>query len=280
MYNNKKGFLSGGIMMKSKKIICCVLFFITCATLSARKKAIIVGATSGMGRQLTKELSQEYDVGLAGRRMHLLESLQKEIKTKSFIKQIDVTQHQQARDSFAELMEEMGGLDLFVVTVSAFMEMTSSSMHDYKKLFDVDIVGTVNLTEYVKTFFEEQKSGHIVLFSSIDGLRGTALSPVYSATKSFIYTYAQGLRNYMKQNDVPVFVTTIVPGWVDNERAEFSAMDGTFWVASTKKAAKQIFTAIKNKKKVAYITKRWWWFALMLKLLPDCIYNASWWPYR
>jgi len=44
--------------------------------------------------------------------------------------------------------------------------------------------------------------------------------------------------------------------------------DGLFWVAPVEKAAKQIVSAIQSKRKVAYITKRWWGIAMALKLLP------------
>jgi len=46
------------------------------------------------------------------------------------------------------------------------------------------------------------------------------------------------------------------------------------------KAAKQIFNAIKKKKKVAYVSKRWRLFAWLMQTIPDCIYNASWWKIR
>jgi short-subunit dehydrogenase len=51
-------------------------------------------------------------------------------------------------------------------------------------------------------------------------------------------------------------------------------MPGTYWVASTEKAANQIVEAIESKKKVAYITKRWELISLLLKIVPDRVYNA------
>ena len=68
-----------------------------------------------MGRQVAKMLSKDYDVGLVGRRLNLLESLKSEIPTKSYIKQINVTQTETAIQKLFELIEEMGGLDLTVL---------------------------------------------------------------------------------------------------------------------------------------------------------------------
>ena len=48
--------------------------------------------------------------------------------------------------------------------------------------------------------------------------------------------------------------------------------DGLFWVAPLEKAGKQIYKAIQKKKKVAYITRRWQFVALILKLIPRTVY--------
>jgi short-subunit dehydrogenase len=62
-----------------------------------------------------------------------------------------------------------------------------------------------------------------------------------------------------------VFITDIRPGFVDTAMA---LGEGIFWMVSLEKAAKQIYTAIKKKKRVAYISKRWRLIALFLKIAP------------
>jgi len=49
--------------------------------------------------------------------------------------------------------------------------------------------------------------------------------------------------------------------------------DKLFWVSSVDKAVQQIYTAIKKKKKIVYVTKRWIIFAIILRLLPRWIYD-------
>ena len=85
-------------------------------------------------------------------------------------------------------------------------------------------------------FFEKQKSGHLVGISSISGLRGSGYCPVYSGAKAFISRYLEGVRNKMIQNKIPVYVTDIMPGWVDVEHTTFSEIPGTYWVATLEKA--------------------------------------------
>ena len=61
-----------------------------------------------------------------------------------------------------------------------------------------------------------------------------------------------------------------LPGFVDTDMAKG---EGQFWVASVDKASRQILNAIKNKRKIVYITKRWRLIAVLLKLLPRQIYD-------
>ena len=80
-----------------------------------QKKAIIMGASSGIGKELAKILSREgYIVGLAARRTDLLGGLQKELPNKSLIKQIDISKLEDAEMKFKEMISEMGGVDLVV----------------------------------------------------------------------------------------------------------------------------------------------------------------------
>jgi len=82
--------------------------------------------------------------------------------------------------------------------------------------------------------------------------------------------YLQGLRQKAGKLKLPIYITDIRPGYVDTAMAQG---DYLFWVLSVEKAAYQIFRAISRKRKVAYITSRWSVVGLVMKLLPDWIYN-------
>ncbi len=105
--------------------------------------------------------------------------------------------------------------------------------------------------------------------SSIAAIRGGE-APSYNASKAFVSNYLQGLCYLNAKSKNNVVVTDIQPGFVDTAMAQG---DGLFWVASPQKAAAQIFTAIKKKKRHAYITKRWRLIGWILKILPDFLYN-------
>lgn len=81
------------------------------------KNAIVIGATSGIGKELAKILSQHgYIVGLAGRRTHLLDELRNELSNNSFAKHIDISQTDKAIKQLEELIAEMGGADVIVIS--------------------------------------------------------------------------------------------------------------------------------------------------------------------
>jgi short-subunit dehydrogenase len=65
-----------------------------------------------------------------------------------------------------------------------------------------------------------------------------------------------------------IYVTDVRPGFVDTEMAKG---DGLFWVSPVEKAAEQIYTAIKQKKNTAYISKRWKLIGYLLKIIPYSI---------
>jgi short-subunit dehydrogenase len=80
----------------------------------------------------------------------------------------------------------------------------------------------------------------------------------------------EGLRQKANKLNKQIYITDIRPGLVDTAMAKG---DGLFWVAPVNKAVTQIYQAIKNKKKVAYITKRWCLIAFLFKIMPRAIYE-------
>ena len=119
-------------------------------------------------------------------------------------------------------------------------------------------------------YFLKQKKGQIAVTSSIASIRGNSLTPAYNASKAYVSSYIEGLSIKMYKQKLPIYLTDIQPGFVDTAMAQGN---GTFWVAPVEKAAKQIYKAIKNKKRRVYVTKRWWIIAQILKIVPYCIYK-------
>ena len=233
------------------------------------KKAIIVGATSGIGRELAKVLSiNGYIVGATGRRLNLLKNLKEELAAQIFIKEIDVTK-QSALSELQSLIDEMDGVDLIVISAGTGSLEPNLPWNKEKETIETNVLGFGAIANIAYHHFIKKNSGHLVGISSIASIRGGE-APAYNASKAFVANYLQGLRYLVKKNNKNITITDIQPGFVDTAMAQG---EGLFWVATPEKAVDQIFTAIKKKKNHAYITKRWRLIAWVLKILPDFIYN-------
>lgn len=245
---------------------------------SKPKRAIVIGASIGMGRELSKMLAADgYIVGMTARRVGLLEETQQEIPTETHIAYMDASKPEEAVEQLNALIDQMGGLDLLVIAVTGFWDCDFDDRAWEKSLsvLTVDVVGFFALARTGLNFFEDQGYGHLVGFSSIDGLHGNAACQAYSASKAFCSRYLEAERNKFIQKNMPVHVTDICPGWVNSKGdVDFSAMPQAYWVESLDDATKEIFEAIKNKEHIAYITKRWQKVAELLAIIPNDLYNA------
>ncbi len=233
-------------------------------------KAIVIGASSGIGRALALVLGENgYEVGLSARRTELLQVLQKEMKTKTWTKRIDVSKPEEAKEIFAELVEEMGDVDLVVVNAGIICNNRDFEWTKEKSTIEVNALGFAAMAHSAMEYFLKKGNGHLVGISSVSAIRGEGDSPSYSASKAFASNFLEGLRVKAFVEKKKICVTDIQPGWVETAMAEG---EKTFWMATPQRAAAQIFSAIKNKKAHAYITKRWRFYAWLLKLAPRWAY--------
>ena len=233
-------------------------------------KAMIVGASSGIGRELARVLaSHGYALGLAARRLELLEEFKQELSVDVVVQRMDIADPEAAMDAFRRLVNAMGGVDLVVISAATGDSNRDLEWSQEQQIIATNVAGFVAMASTAFRHFAEQGAGHLVGISSIAALRGARHAPAYSASKAFVSIYLQGLRHKAAKAGLPVTITTIMPGFVDTPMAK----DGTFWVAPVHKAARQIYNAIRRKKRHAYVTKRWRLIAWLLRLLPDFIYN-------
>lgn len=273
-------------MSRVINLIFLLLIGITSAQAIYTKNAIVIGASSGMGREIAKRLSKQgYTLGLAARRTPLLESLQKELVGPSYIKQLDVSRSG-ARAQLRELIAEMRGLDLVVISISSYLDNRNSVSPDEKdysynaktiwaekeRILDVDAKGFIAMADVALDFFIQQNHGHLVGISSTSGLRGSASSPEYSGAKACISRYMEGMRNAMKRDKINVYVTDIVPGFVAVEHSPLGEDPNAYWEITVQEAVQAILEGVRRKKSVVYVPSKVWLLNL-LNYLPDCLYQ-------
>jgi len=234
------------------------------------KKVIIIGATSGIGRELAKLFAaNNFLVGITGRREGLLDELQKEFPANIFTECFDVTGNQNIH-CLESLINKLGGLDILIYN-SGFGDTSKTLDWEIEKqTTQINVNGFVEIATYAFNYFSKQGHGQIVATSSIASNRGNSWAPAYSASKAFMSNYMEGLHMKAFRGKLNIAITDIQPGFVKTKMAKGN---GQFWVVPVKKAVSQIYTAIEKKKHKAYVSKRWWLIAKIMKLLPYRIYK-------
>jgi short-subunit dehydrogenase len=235
------------------------------------KKAIIIGATSGIGRDLAKVMSEnKVTVGLTGRRVDKLESLQTELPGNSFIMQMDVAREMEAVNALNTLIERMEGVDTIVINAGVGGANPDYTLGNELYLIDINVRGFVAMANASIHYFSELGHGHVVGISSVASLLPNPRNSAYNASKAFISNYMTGLNMKMRKWGKNILISDIRPGFVYTPLT--SGNDNMFWVSDSMTASRQIYSAILKRKRVAYITKRWRLIAWFLKIIPDSLF--------
>lgn len=232
------------------------------------KNAIIFGATSGIGKELAHILvTNGYTVLITGRRIEKLNEIKATNPEKYHIVQHDVTKIDTSDDFFKKLPFE--SIDLIILS-------SGTGGANYKLAYEVgistletNVLGFTKLMQLSYNYFNNQGYGHLVGITSIASIRGNRHVPEYFASKAYQSNYLESLWMKAQRSKNKIVVTNILPGYIDTVMAE----GNTFWMATLNKASKQIYSAIKKKKKKAYITNRWRLVAWILRIAPTCWLN-------
>lgn len=240
--------------------------------------AIVVGASTGIGAALVKELAKRgYHVAALARRENKLAELADKVKsnprvtTQIITRAHDVTDYDTVPPLFAELVDQLGGLDL-IIYAAGVMPPVGLDEFDFEKdlkQVEVNLAGGIAWLNLAARRFQLTKSGTIVGIGSVAGDRGRQGSPVYNTTKGALAIYLEALRNRLAKHGVQV--TTIKPGFVDTVMLENA--EKTFWVISPERAAELIMNAAERKRQVAYVPFQWRFLMLIIKSIPSFIFR-------
>ena len=229
------------------------------------KKAIIIGASSGIGYELAVQLADlGYQLGLMARREERLTELSDRLPGQHFVQVTDLINADEARTQLASLIQQMGDVELIVVNSGVGTSEKSLDWTIESEMIDVNVRGFTAMSMDAMNYFIQRGGGHLVGVSSIAAHFSAGLSLTYNATKAFVSSYLNGMRSRAYRSRLPITVTTIEPGFIDTPMLESKPL-GTVPVA---KAVAQIVKAIQDKKGHAYITRRWAIIAGLFYILP------------
>jgi short-subunit dehydrogenase len=238
---------------------------------TAARTAVIIGASSGIGEALARDLHQAgWRLCLLARRLARLEAIGETLAPDTVVRALDVTQSDAAA-TFERLLDELGGVDLVIISAGAGHNNPDLLWELDAETVTVNVLGFMAMAHVAMHHFLKRGRGHLVGISSIAALRGNAAA-AYAASKGFQSVYLDGLRDLARQSGHAIVVTEVQPGGVDTAMLKparpLPAVARRLFVASPAKAARQILRAVQKRKKHAYITKRYALVAFLLKLLP------------
>jgi short-subunit dehydrogenase len=234
------------------------------------KKILIVGASSGIGRKMAELYAEAGNtVGISGRRNHLLQEIQQQFPENIFTECFDVTQKENIF-YLESLVKKLNGLDMLIISAGVGEPDRELIWELDKLMIDINVKGFAEIANWAFNFFIKQGHGQLVTISSIAAERGNSWAPAYSASKSFQTVYFEGLTMKARKMKKNISITCIEPGYVNTRMAKGNKL---FWVVPVEKAAKQIICAIEKRKRKAYISRRWWLIAKLMRIVPYWLYK-------
>lgn len=228
------------------------------------KRFVVVGATSGLGREMAAQLVKAgHKVGIAGRRSELLNSFVEEYKGVAAepIEQqvVDVTSPS-APASLDELIGRMGGMDVLLHVAGAGFENPALEEGKERHITEVNSVGFVTIIDHAYHWFRTHGGrGHIAAVTSIAGTKGMGLAPAYSATKRLQTTYLSALAQHARMDGVRLYITDIRPGYAQTD----ILTPGKKYpmVLTPEKVARKAIDAINHRRRICTID---WRFRLLV----------------
>ena len=245
--------------------------------LTPKKRAILVGASSGIGAALAHRLVDEgYQIALLARRAEMLEMLTNEInskhgETRAVYYVHDVTNYESVPELFKKIVSDLGGLDTFIYNAGVAVKagVNNYDFEKDKKMMEVNLIGALAWLNPVGESFQNLKSGQIVGISSVAGERGRVGNPAYNTSKAALTTYLEAYRNRLTRYGVNVL--TVKPGYVQTDMIKDVA--NPFWAIPTEQAAKDIYDAMCKRKQEIYTAARWRLVMFIIRNIPSFIFR-------
>ena len=223
------------------------------------KRAIIVGASSGLGREVALLLrARGWTVGVAARRLERLADFEAAM-------QIDVTQ-EDAGQRLLELVERVGGMDLYF-HASGIGHQNRDLREDIElHTVETNAMGFTRMVGTTWRYMAGHGGGHIAVISSIAGTQGLGPAPSYSATKAMQNTYIQALEQLSNARRLNIRFTDLRPGFVDTDLLN----DGSHYplLLHKEKVAGDMVRSIEKGRHVRVIDWRWRIITWMWRRIP------------
>lgn len=181
-------------------------------------KALITGASSGIGKEFAKQLSKMgYDVILVARRTERLEELSKKLKTNSQIIKADLSNENEVKTLYEKTKNE--NIDILINNAGfgALGNFEEIDLEREIEMINTNVKAVHILTKlFLKDFIKKDK-GYILNVASIAGFFSGPYLATYYATKSYVLTLTESIYGELKNKKSNVYVGALCPGPVKTE---------------------------------------------------------------
>ena len=197
------------------------------------KKAIVTGASRGIGREIALEFARQgADVALLARNEELLNSaadMVREVGRNAVVETVDVTDGEAVTAAIARAIEALGGVDIVVNNAggnSFSAPLVGMRFSGWQKTQRLNVESVVHVLQAVGPTLLEQKSGSVINLASVAGVVGSPLMSHYGAAKAAVISLTRSLA--IEWAWAGVRVNTLLPGWIDTDLTQFlrDAPDG------------------------------------------------------
>ena len=230
------------------------------------KRAIVIGASSGIGKEVARLLLADgWHLGVAARRTELLEELRSEYPELVTVAEIDVTSEDAPR-KLLDLIDEMGGVGLFFYSSGIGKQNMLLDKEIEMRRVETNVKGFTQMIDTIYNYMSEHQGGHIAAISSIASTKGLGAAPSYSATKSFQTHYIEALQQQANMRNLNIRFTDIQPGFVDTA---LLGDDHKYpLLLRTEDVARQIVSAVYKEKGRCIIDWRYRLLTFFWRLIP------------
>jgi len=235
-----------------------------------RQKILITGASSGLGAGMARSFAAKgRDLALCARRTDRLDKLKAELSQqypgiKIAVAALDVNDHEQVPKVFADLSDELGGIDRIIVNagIGKGAKLGSGKLWANKATIETNLVAALVQIETALEMFAKSESGHLVLISSVLGTKGVpGTKAAYAASKAGLRSLGESLRaEYAKG---PIKVSVMEPGYIESEMTAKS--ESTKFMVDNATGVKGLVDAIEREPGRAVVP--WWPWGPLVELL-------------
>lgn len=235
------------------------------------KRAIIIGATSGIGQEVAKGLLlQGWKIGIAGRRQTALDAFRNIAPDSIEAEALDVAK-EDAPEKLQKLIAKVGGMDLFLLSSGIGHQNVELNSDIELDTIRTNVEGFTQMVITAFRYFEQQGNGHLAVISSIAGTKGLGVAPAYSATKRFQNIYIDALEQLSCMRKSNIHFTDIRPGFVATDLLS----DGKSYplLMRTDTVGAAIVRALIRKQRVVIIDWRYAVIVFFWKMIPRWLWK-------